>query len=177
MSAGRTWLVPSLVGLVVAGAPLGYYVVQVQGQVTQLKTQAATDAATAAATITQLRATLASNADTITKLQADKSQLAATTVAQEATEQRLAKPDLPLELTFRHELLDGPGVLHLHVTNASHTIVTVEVAGLIGGIKTQPTVYKFPADHESVIRKPTFSSGDKVAFVSPDYRPIVRVVQ
>ena len=111
----------------------------------------------------QQLATLSTNAETISNLQADKSQM--------------AKPDLPLELTFRTGLLTGRGVYLIHVRNASHSIVTVEVAAMVGGIRTQPVVYKFPADREMVLQNPRLSAGDKVALASPDYRPIVLTVQ
>jgi hypothetical protein len=171
MDAGRSWLVPSVVGLVVgiavAGGPLGYMVSQLQGQVAQLKTQAAADAATASATVAQLRTSLASDADKITQLQA-------TTATQSAQEQQLAKPDLPVEVSFRRPLLAKSGPAEMYVLNASPGMLTVTLEVRSEGVQSAPAVYQLAPNRAQRIEQWKFNPGDKVRLSNPGFRSIVR---
>lgn len=169
MANSRTWLVPALIGVLAGGvlavAPLGYYVSQLNARL-----------ATSSASVAQLTAAN-------TKLQADKESLqleqaqlqqqtqsdqAALQASQERSTQ-LAKPDLPLELTFGKKPFGGAVVLW--VRNASPSSITVIAQVVSAGVQSRPVRYTFAANRKVFLNHLTFGVGDKIIFVNPSFRP------
>ena len=88
------WLVA---GVVLAGAPLGFYVWQLKGQLTDSQSSVAqlqTDKSQLEGTVSQLQASASQMRASAAELQANVGQL-----RQERAE--LVKPDLPMQVTFR----------------------------------------------------------------------------
>lgn len=167
------WLVPLIVGLLIgavaSGAPLWYKTTQLQAQL-----------AAGAASITQLQADKsrlqaeqAQLRDAQQQLQAQAQSEQAVIQAQQVRAAELAKPDLPIQVSFRHALVSQGLVL----TMRNHSATSLEVLIQFTGSAARSPVYRILIPTNGVkefggMEGWAVNQGDLVTIINPNYRPI-----
>jgi type II secretory pathway pseudopilin PulG len=176
-SKGRAWLMPALLGLVVgsaiSGAPLGYHVMQLQ---TRLTAAIATAAQLQAENVQLQSAKSQLDADR-RQLQAERDVMSLELQSQHAHAVELAKPDLPLQLSFRHALVASGLVLTIRNPSSTELPVVAQFTG--SGARSQAFRLVIPSNGAKDVgglEGWAFSPGDSVSLSNPNYRVLNQTV-
>lgn len=176
----RGWLASGVVGLLIgaaaAGGPLWYQNTQLQSRLNASNSAVArmqADKEQLEAEASQLEANQSKLEQTTQQLQARTREDQAAMQAQQVHAAELAKPDLPIQVTFRHALLSQGLVLTMKNDSAADLAVLAQFAGT----GSRSHVYRIvigPSQVKEIgaAQGWAFTPGDQVVIANPGYRPI-----
>ena len=177
-----------LVGAVLAGAPLGYFVSTLKNQ-HQATSEAASKATAAAqANIVRLQSeletsrSLAAAAGQALEIQRAVNTESSATTARELTEQRalveeLSKPEIPLQLSVRKGLVDAGYVLMIRNPTAQDIIVAAFIQSPTGqAIQRRLVISANLGKNIGESEGWAFTSRDTVTLKSPGYQDLIYMI-